>query len=424
MDATIRKLRMKITLLVTVAVGLVLAAVVSAGYAKAYEVQSNLVRDSLRVRLHMAADERPQMGTHGDVPPDDPGRRHSSVLTVLLLNVSADGTVLSADAGDIEVDTEALSSVVGRVLCGETSGSDRSCALAWDSLGLDDGTLSIGIVDISAPMSAMSQQAAANVAVLAAAVLATVGLAWMLSGTITRPVSEAWESQRQFVADASHELKTPLAVIMANMSVISRRGRLDEEDSRWVEATTEEAGRMSSLIGDMLELARADDAAGRTSKGRSEMPETDLSDLVEEVAMDMDAMAYERGHQIEEDVAEGISVRGDAERLARALRVLIDNATKYGAEGSDVSVRLTSGRRHATISVHNDGEAMSADDMAHVFDRFYRSDKARTGGGSGGSFGLGLPIAKGIAEEHGGTLTVESEEGRGTTFFIRIPLAG
>lgn len=415
---------MKITMLVTVMVSAILLAVMVAGYANTYRIQEDLVRDSLDARLTMGSAGKPQMGMHDGTPPDDSGRRHSSLLTVLLVNLSEDGIIMSAEGWEIEVDTEALWSILERAIGGEASGHDLSASLAWDSRTLDDGTMDVAVVDISSPVKALRRQAYVDCGVFVVAIVLIICSSWLFSDFATHPIMETWDTQRQFVSDASHELKTPLAVIVANMDVMARSADLTDDGRRWVASTKKEAGRMSSLISDMLELSRSDEAEGlRNRIAGGDAPSVNLSDLVEEAIMETDAMAFERGHQVEDDIEQGVSVRGDAEKLSRAIRILIDNATKYGAEGTPVAVSLSATKRHARIAVHNEGKPMTDEAMAHAFDRFYRSDKARTFDDSGsGSFGLGLSIAKSISELHGGRISVESAEGAGTTFTIILPL--
>ena len=131
-------------------------------------------------------------------------------------------------------------------------------------------------------------------------------------------------------------------------------------------------------------------------------------------------MAFERGCLLKTDIAEGLTVNGDAARLRKMCATLIENACKYVDEGGSIRVTLSSAGRFCETNVANSGQAIPAEDLPHVFDRFYRSDKARTSGAGG--FGLGLAIAREIAREHGGDITVESSKAAGTVFHVRLPL--
>jgi signal transduction histidine kinase len=167
---------------------------------------------------------------------------------------------------------------------------------------------------------------------------------------------------------------------------------------------------MRGLVEEMLELARTEEGGGCARRN----VDVNLSELVEGEALQFDAVAYERGALIESDIAGDVHVVGDPDLLDRLVKTLIDNACKYALAGSTIQVLL---ERHAgavSLSVTNAGEPIPAEDLPHVFDRFYRSDKARTR--STGGFGLGLAIAKGIVESHGGRIEVKSSAEKGTTF--------
>lgn len=240
-----------------------------------------------------------------------------------------------------------------------------------------------------------------------------------------RPVTHAWNQQRRFVADASHDLKTPLTVILANTSILMEHPeRSVASQSQWVESTRSVAKHMQELVEDLLLLAQLDEQTASSSRpaasANAEPELIDLSDLVEGELLEFESVAYERGISLTQDLATGIAVRGDATRLRRLTATLIDNACKYASGTGTVSVTLRACGKQAELTVHNTGTVISPDDLPHVFDRFYRADKARS---SESGHGLGLAIARAIAEEHGGTLTAASTEQAGTTFTATLPLA-
>ena len=173
---------------------------------------------------------------------------------------------------------------------------------------------------------------------------------------------------------------------------------------------------MRGLVEELLELARTE---GCASSARANAP-VDLSSLVEGDALQFDAVAYERGCEIDTDVVDGISVLGDQEQLERLLKTLIDNACKYAARGTQVKVTLEKNSSHALFVATNQGEPIPEEDLPHVFDRFWRSDKARAR--STGGYGLGLAIAKGIAESHGGRIWATSDNVQGTSFYVKLPI--
>ncbi len=247
-----------------------------------------------------------------------------------------------------------------------------------------------------------------------------------------RPVQQAWSQQQQFIADASHELKTPLTVMLANLSILKSRPQETVADqAQWVESTEVEAERMQGLVNDMLELARPKQAP---ALGAAET-RVDFSDLAEGEVLQFEAVAFERGISLESEAEEGLQVTGDEARLKRLAAILLDNACKYaepqGEDAPFINVSLVREGSFAVLSVRNSGPAIPPEDLPRLFDRFYRVDKSRTKAPAGGSadvpskggFGLGLAIAQDIVRAHNGTIAVTSTNPKGTTFTVKLPLA-
>lgn len=246
-----------------------------------------------------------------------------------------------------------------------------------------------------------------------------------------KPVEQAWKQQQQFVADASHELKTPLTVILANSSILLAHPEQSvAQQNQWVESTQHEAERMQKLVNDMLLLARSDaNKAGKlrgktaafglsnTQEGLQES--LDFSYVVEGQILQFESVAFEKGIQIEQEIAEDIEVRGKKDQMERLVSILLDNACKYAPENSIVKVILKKRENETCLLVNNQGTPISPDDLPHLFDRFYRVDKARV---RTGGFGLGLAIAKDIVEATGGSISAESTETSGITFIVVLPL--
>ncbi len=253
----------------------------------------------------------------------------------------------------------------------------------------------------------------------AAALAAFFLISIFFSRWALKPVERAWSQQKQFVADASHELKTPLTVILANTAIL--KSRPDDpiaSQEQWIESTQVEARRMQDLVSDMLELARPDDD-GDVLETTFEL--VDLSDLTESLVLQFESVAFERSVALECEADENIRVKGSRKRLERLVSTLLDNACKYAAEGSDVRVSLHVKSRGAVLCIANNGSVIEPEDLPHIFDRFYRADKARTSGAGG--FGLGLAIARETALQHHGSITASSAAGDGTVFRVTLPLA-
>ena len=242
-----------------------------------------------------------------------------------------------------------------------------------------------------------------------------------------KPVETAWEQQNQFIADASHELKTPLTVILANLRILlSHKDASIREELQWVESTQEEACRMKTLVENLLFLARSD------AKSTPMIYSTfSFSDLILGCLLTFEPVAFEQGVMIEDKISDDIFMSGDTSQIHQLVAILLDNACKYAGTADSgeksgnpvkkVTVTLTSENEKIRLTVHNTGKAIPKEDLPHLFERFYRTDKsrARTDGG----YGLGLAIAQTIAKNHHGKITVVSAENSGTSFTVTLPVS-
>jgi two-component system, OmpR family, sensor kinase len=219
-------------------------------------------------------------------------------------------------------------------------------------------------------------------------------------------------SQQRFLADVSHELRTPLTVIKGNVDLMRHMKQLDEES---LSSIDQEAGRLTRLVGGLLLLTQADSGKLTLSKQPVE-----LDTLLLEVFQEMHILAGNKVHLKIADIDQ-IQIKGDRDRLKQVLLNLVANAIQYTPQGGDVMMGLARIGGQARIIVRDTGPGISSEDLPYIFERFYRAEKSRTRSSSPG-FGLGLSIAKWIVENHGGTINVESKEGKGTTFAIWLPL--
>lgn len=266
-----------------------------------------------------------------------------------------------------------------------------------------------------------------------ALILASVGLGalvlfFIISLFFSRwalaPVAKAWEKQRQFVADASHDLKTPLTVILANTAILEEHPeKTISEQKQWVESTEHEALSMQALVGDLLALARIDEVEANTQLSKKTTPaeRIDFSNLVEGELLQMESLAFEHGITLTSTITPNLFVNGTAADLRRIVTTLVDNACKYAGAEQLVSVNLAATGRKLLLAVHNTGPAIDPADLPHIFDRFYRADKARNRNDIGGH-GLGLAIAQALAQEANGSITAQSSDTEGTTFTLTLPL--
>ena len=244
--------------------------------------------------------------------------------------------------------------------------------------------------------------------VVALAVVAALG--WLLAGYITRPVERAWKREKQFLADASHELKTPLTVILSSSALLEETA--DEEQAAYVENIRAEGQRMKALVEDMLTLWRTEERA-------PVLAPTSLSEIVTEAALRFEPVAFEAGHPLHYDIENELNVLGEEEKLRRVVNILLDNAVKYAAPNTAVRLTLDKVGKQAVLAVENEGVPIPAEKLEHLFDRFYRADESR---GEAKGFGLGLAIAREIVHGHRGTISARSDEGA-TVFTVALPLA-
>lgn len=244
-------------------------------------------------------------------------------------------------------------------------------------------------------------------------ILLLVFIALPLSKWLTRPVQNAWDAQRVFIADASHELKTPLTVILANLSILLKHKQQTIESCEgWIESTQEEAQQMRRLVEEMLMLTRAEDE--QSAEG---FAQASLSELLEHTLMTMEPVAFENGVTLKTRIEENVSAICSETQIRQLMMILLDNAIKYAGGEKKVTVSLTKKQDRCELCVHNTGAPIPASSLPHIFDRFYRADASRCSNG----FGLGLAIARQIAQMHRGEIRVTSSLAEGTAFTVRIP---
>lgn len=414
----LKRLKVKFIAIVMTLVGLVLVASLAISLYSSYSSQRNIIIGALERNLAGDIDSVPTIGApqHDREGGGDRGRN----MLALGVLVSSDGVILQTSDGGVYINQSVLKSVVSEVLStSATSGDDAEAHVSWMSRTLADGSVRIAIVDTTDADSAMHELIVRDAQIAAIALLVLFGITYALAAWSLAPVAEAWESQRRFVADASHELKTPLAVILANTEILMKDEAIPAESRRWVESTASEASHMKSLVNDLLQLARADEGAAQIAP-ESQREDLDLSQIVDVSALEFDAVAFEHGCTIDASIEPDVHVKGDRAWIERLVRILIDNACKYAAPDSAIRLELAREGSKARYSVTNQGDPIDPDDLEHIFDRFYRSDKSRERSESTGGFGLGLAIAKSIAEAHGGTIKAASTKRDGTTFTVVI----
>ena len=356
--------------------------------------------------------DRGVLDTMQSILMDTPRRQQGAFVPYAVYRISPDGEVLDSLERGLTLSEEnaaALLSYLPETPEKEkksagfsgSSGVFRSYDIRYAVQTAEDGTRCVIFGDISGFSAAFRSFLLSLAGVLLAALALFFLLSFWLARWALSPVEKAWDQQNRFVADASHELKTPITVILANLDILrTHRDETVQSQMRWIRNTREEAERMRELIEDLLFLAKND-----ANALKEQMSEIDLSDLSEDRALNFEAT-------------------GSESQLKQLLTILLDNAVKYAGPEGRVRIGLSpcqekNGKNAVRIVVNNTGEAIPPEDLEHIFERFYRADKSRFR--TEGGYGLGLSIADSIVRLHRGRISCESTKKDGTTFTVMLP---
>lgn len=278
----------------------------------------------------------------------------------------------------------------------------------------DTGIIRVAMQDTFGRQNSIGEYIVLYIVTIVISLICFFFISYLLANIALKPVEDSWKQQKQFVADASHELKTPLSVIMANTEIIaSHPDETVASQMKWIENTRSESKRMAELVANLLFLAKHDDGlVVQTSH-------INLSDCIDKVALSYDAVFYENNKKFSYEIEKDIETNGNEQQLQQLITILLDNANKYSVDEGNINLTLTANGKHAVLTVSNDSITLTQEQTDHLFDRFYTIDQSRNKN-SGGN-GLGLSIAKMICETHKGKISVESKNNR-TTFTATIPL--
>lgn len=356
-------------------------------------------------------------------------------IAILVAYYMTDGTVKLRQNNIFFISSEddITELVTAAVAEKDSSGRLESQDLRFMKKDLTDGSIAVAFADISNELSVLQSTLLRSLWISLAVTLVMFLLSLWFSRLATRPVERAWDHQRRFVADASHELKTPLTVIMSNTDMVSRSlGSMTTDESlgireespagqklqrnlRRMENVREESNRMKELIGELLDVARGD-----LGQQPENFREVSFSEIVEDALLTWESVYYESGKLLTGHIDPELSLYGDRTLLRRLVEILLDNALKYSSEKSEVMVSLRREKLHGKkvihLSVENEGTPLTKEEISHLFDRFYRADSSRE---QTSGYGLGLSIAESITEAHKGQIRAEATE-RGNCFHVTI----
>lgn len=402
----LKKLRIKfiavimsiVTVLFIVIIGLVL-----------HLTMQNMERESVQMMRGMAY--RPMMTAPLHKPDNMPDNIRLPFFTVRI----SDNGEISAFGGDYYdlTDQELLQKLVNVV---QEESKETGVLSEYDLrfMKADNGRMkAIVFADIS------SEKAMIKGLIRNSVIIGLIGyvifflISLFLAKWVTKPVEKTWNEQKQFIADASHELKTPLTVIMTNAEMLSDKSYSESDRDGFSKNILSTSKRMRGLVESLLELARLDN-----NRTQIKLSEVDLSKLINDSILPFEPLFYENDMELSADIDKDITVQGNKDKLRQVVNILLDNALKYSDPADKITVKLKRHYSECILSVSGLGTPLSKEERENIFKRFYRVDQVRN---DGQSYGLGLSIADSIIKVHNGKIWAESAYGY-NTFNVSLPL--
>ena len=321
-----------------------------------------------------------------------------------------DGTI-SIHTNNSSLDSDTITNAVYEIVDGEkTFGTLSGYNLIYYKISLGD-TCKIALADTYYIGSRILSTVLVLLLIFTGSMLLFYPISRWLSKLAAKPMEDAIDMERQFVADISHDLKTPITVILANNSILRDNPEAKtSEQSQWIDNTDAAARNMLGMISQMLTLSSLESVNQTVQKVK-----VNLSSIAEKSALQMESVAFDRGVTMDTDIDEGVFVSANTEYVERICTSLIENALKYEPDAGSVRISLKPSKHKAVLEVQNFGSIISPEDLPHVFERFYRGDKTRD---IQKGHGLGLSITKRMAELLGAQISVKSDEENGTVFAV------
>lgn len=427
LSSLLRSLRIKFIGVIMATVAVVLAFAFSLTVYLAWQSDTANERETLEEAMQTTQIGRgrqgmPPLGWRSEMerhPHGEAAQLSSLEMPVALYTIEND-TLTPASSSSGLLSDDALAEVTGKMI-DAPMGFGRFEALGLSYLKEMSGDrISVAFVE-SGSFEGWRSLAFTLSLVGGATLVAFFLIGIFLSRWALKPVEAAWDRQRRFVADASHELKTPLSIASANISILLDEPEMPaEERERWLESSSVALRGMRELCDKMLALATLDEGNGTADNTTSDSPGapttevTDLSRTLLATTLSFEVLSFERGFTLTEEIEKGIRLRSDREDLERLVGILMDNACKYVSEGGTVNVDLSHINEGALLKISNTGNTIPQDQLDHIFERFYRADASHA---QGEGHGLGLSIAQGIVNRMGATMSATSENGL-TTFSV------
>jgi signal transduction histidine kinase len=407
------KLRNRFLLMNMIIISFIMLVAFTAIYTITYQDVQNDIRMDLRrmtdsIGKMEGPDDRPKKG--GDFHDNDHQRSIFFMLkTDDQWNITETNSLFNLDSG---IYAEAVKKAAAHP---DEFGQFGADGTRWAYSVLKDQIgYTIFYIDVTS-----QQQILSNLIITFSAVaLVMLGVIYLVSRYFAsrsiEPVKEAFEKQKRFIADASHELKTPLAVINTNADVLLANGEdTINGQAKWLYHIKSETERMKTLTNDLLYLTEMDDA-----RTRMLYVPFNLSEAIESVILTMEAVIFEKDLTLDYDIEANLTFTGSSEQMKQVTMILLDNAIKYANPNGSMGLALKRHQGHIQLSVTNTGPGIPAEHLDKIFDRFYRADTSRSR--QKGGYGLGLAIAKSIIEQHRGKIYARSVPNGKTTFYVQL----
>lgn len=390
----IRRLRIRITCIIMSILTFVFAYVVSvfnyASYTEQYKQSNQWLHSIIQREGHLAP---------GNI------RYSNDVLDFCYISLDSNNKILSFSSSSDVYDQAQIESLLSEALALNTDSGQVGNHQRFLLIRSDTGS-SIAFLDRSAAYKGLYRVLFFSITTVLILLAILTFLCAALSKWLVRPVERAFAQQKQFISDASHELKTPLSVISANADVLA-----DEiGENPYLSYIRSETYQMNHLVQDLLTLTRLESV-------NTESPEDfDLSCLVLQSALPFESTVFEAGKTLQLDVKDGISLSGYPDKIRQLVGILLDNAIKYSNNSGLISLNLYASRGNPVLEVYNTGRGITPEEQKNIFERFYRGDSCRCR--NSGSYGLGLSIAHSITALHNARIIVESEPGEYVRFKV------
>lgn len=391
----LKKLRLKFILINMTIVTVMLVAIFGLLY---YSTSRNLERESMQMMKNIAM---------SPIKQGPPGPKHNDIhLPYFRVMIDNGANVKETEGGFFDLtDKEQIAAIVKQALDSESErGILKEYNLRFLRANNPMGSCLV-FMDMTNEQRTLNNLSRTVIFTGILAFLIFLGISIVLAGWAVRPVEKAWQQQKQFAADASHELKTPLTVILTDVELMRADDCPEDDREKLSKSIMTMALQMRGLVESLLSIARIDNADYTAEKFETVC----FSNIVSDTIMTFEPVFFEKGLELRSDIQNNIRMKGNPEHLKQLLGILLDNAIKYSISGGDTIVRLSkNSKKSCLLEVSNKGEPISTEDQANIFKRFYRADKART---MNHSYGLGLSIAQSIVDEHHGKISVNCHSG-------------